>query len=103
MAVKVKDALPTVFALVHDEAIPAGGKAELLGDIARRPDDAADRLGVGLVNARDMSLRDDERVHRRDRTNVAKSNDVGVLEENLRGRRFRGDVAKNAARHGPVG
>ena len=84
----MQHALARVRALVHDEAIPAVRQAQLLGHVARAEQYLAERRGVvrrRVVDAGDVHLGDDEHVHGRDRTDVAKRQHLGVLEDDLRG------------------
>src|SRR5580704_1636880 len=66
VAVQVKDALAGVGALIDDEPVPAAREAESLGDIPRRQKNMPERLGVlglRLVDAGHVNLRDDEGMH----------------------------------------
>ena len=94
---QVKDTLPGVGPLVDDEAISGRSQPELFSDPPRCDDHPAEKHRVGLygsVYAIDVLFRNDERVHRRDGSDVAERNEVLVLEEDLRRSLASRDVAK---------
>jgi putative SOS response-associated peptidase YedK len=96
---QVKNALPCVGAVVDDEAV-AGCEAELLGDVASGAQDPTERLDVRrlrLVHARKVAFGNHEHVRWSNRTDVSECKDVLVLEEDVRGRRLRDDIAEEAS------
>ena len=87
VAVQVKDALPGVRPFVNDEAISGCPQAELFGDLPRGDNHSAKKHRVGLCGSMysiDMLFWNDERMRRRDRSDVAEGEQVLVLEENFR-------------------
>jgi putative SOS response-associated peptidase YedK len=96
---QMQHALARVGPLIDDEPIATARKPQLLGDIARGEQHAAQSfcvLGSGVVNADDVLARNDERVHWRDGTNVRERDHVIVLEHDLRSRDLLNDVAEQA-------
>ena len=97
---QVEDGLPTVFAVVHHEAVALLSKTHVLGNLARGEHDLTEDRGVlvgGIPDTCKMHLWDDESVHRSDRMNVPKPDDVLVFEDDVGGNLAGDDFAEQAA------
>jgi hypothetical protein len=102
MTVKVEHTLPCIGSLIDDEPVTAVRKPERLGHTARSEEQTPGNVhvvGLHLGHSGDMSLRDDESMHRRDRADVAKRQNVIVLEDDVGRRRPGDDVAEEATIH----
>jgi hypothetical protein len=97
VAVQMRNTLSGVHALIHDEAVAPLGETEFLRDLSHRIEKMAEFLCVGgsrVMDAVNVPLGDDERVHGRDRSNVFEREHLVVLEDDLRRRGPCDDVAK---------